>query len=619
MPPVEDEIHRLKNLLASGKSLTESARIMDISRSKAQRLKKKIVESSDVTTEIDLKWGRLENATTLTVKGNTMVELIDWSKTIFLNDANIFQKKDDYWIVHPLGDIIYRLHGIPKELSKTMINVHLREVLSLPKIDRNGGYRDHRISFFALFTNWYSSLESLLRAKWTSMARQGDLRERHLTNYTVSYDLIVDSVIERAKVLEVDPGFILQTMVLQLNSGKGKADLIDSIKKREIVNPNSTELFLHYLKEDKVFPSPDQLTAPVYNISDEVVHEHFTDEQILSEYTDLSQEIIDFMIEQGNFDSEDIELMKFGGINDIDLEFAKKGGFKTASAIELARDLKCTSLQELDTVVENGWDSGDEMRNAIHMYGVGPNCRQQYLNMVEMNPQVNWTGEWKSELQVWAELADEDDFIRLQGFTHPKAMSFYEDVLMQFDEPSVRTDYLMRDYNEIDAPGDFISDEGDFADLMSSKPFASIVKVGKGGVTQIDFDQRDLQKQNWTPKPKIDASEYRHLSRSRKKAAKELQVNLLENVLDKSLTGAYDWLISNLKTKMGIGKKDEFLPIDELRDMLRLDKTAVNNLHEARLARNFVAHPFEAEEKEPTWLMVALCLECAERVLNYEH
>ena len=223
------------------------------------------------------------------------------------------------------------------------------------------------------------------------------------------------------------------------------------------------------------------------------------------------------------------------------------------------------------------------------------------------------------ELQDWADMADQEDFARLQGFPHPKGMKFFEDVLMQLEESSVRTDYLMRDYNEIEAPGDFISDEADFADLMSSKPFASLVKVGQGGVTQVDFDQRDLQKETWAPKPKIDASGYPQFSRSRKKAAKELQAHLKGNVLDKSLTGAYDWLVSNLKTKLGIGKKDEFLPIDELRDMLGLDKTAVNNLHEARLARNFVAHPFEAEDKEPTWSMVALCLECAERVLNHEH
>ena len=57
MVPKEDDITRLKNLLASGLSITEAAKRMGVSRSTAQRLKKKIVEISD--TEGDTEIGAL--------------------------------------------------------------------------------------------------------------------------------------------------------------------------------------------------------------------------------------------------------------------------------------------------------------------------------------------------------------------------------------------------------------------------------------------------------------------------------------------------------------------------------------------------------------------------------
>ena len=189
---------------------------------------------------------------------------------------------------------------------------------------------------------------------------------------------------------------------------------------------------------------------------------------------------------------------------------------------------------------------------------------------------------------------------------------------MLIDEESVRTDYLMRDYNEINAPGDFISDEEEFKKILSNSCFKDFVNVGKGGVSSIDFGLLGKEKEDWKPKAVLNYNDFVQLKKSRKKASKELKEHLDMNQLEKSLTGAYDWLVSNLRTMLEVGKKEEILVIDELEELLGFDRKTKNNLHQARMARNFVAHPFEAEEIPSTWDLVELCLKTAEDLLNLE-
>ena len=102
------------------------------------------------------------------------------------------------------------------------------------------------------------------------------------------------------------------------------------------------------------------------------------------------------MFEHNNFNSQDVELVVFGGIDEVDLEFAKQGNFKNADEINWARDKKCTSQDEYNSVIQYGWESGDELRTAYQNYGVLPDNRQLFLNMDVMNIQVNWTGQWKT-------------------------------------------------------------------------------------------------------------------------------------------------------------------------------------------------------------------------------
>ena len=105
MAPKEDDVSRLKILLSEGHSLTDAAKIMEVSRSTAQRLKKKIKDSSPAENQkLDLVYGILENATTLLLTGQSMKQALDWSKTIYWNYHYICQERGQHWNLDGFGD-----------------------------------------------------------------------------------------------------------------------------------------------------------------------------------------------------------------------------------------------------------------------------------------------------------------------------------------------------------------------------------------------------------------------------------------------------------------------------------------------------------------------------------
>jgi hypothetical protein len=616
MPPKEDDVLRLKNLLSAAHSITDAAKIMNVSRSTAQRIKKKIQETSDSQGDLNLRWGILgQNAVTLRVNSATMSQMLDWSKFIYWNDNDIFQNQEDFWLTYPLGKRLQEFHDVPQKLIKFFIANHMDNLLTMPEIGISNGYSSASRQMNAWLNNWFEYPKNWVERVYENYQWEGDLSEYHLTNIAeLNEEFIIDGIMKLCESDEVFGPFIQSTITAMF---KNDERITEFVKSYDQSRTNYVDFWIEMSNKEYDLPAPN-----AYFRRHEVVNfldSYYSLKNVLLAHSDLSEEVIDYMIEHQNFNSQDVELVVFGGIDEIDLEFAKQGNFKNADEINWARDKKCTSQDEYNSVIQHGWESGDELRTAYQDYGVLPDNRQLFLNMDVMNIQVNWTGQWKTELLDWANMADQEDFRRLQGFPHPKAMKFFEDVLMQFDEPSVRTDYLMRDYNEIDVPGEFISDEESFSELLSKSCFKKIVKVGKGGVSTINFKSQTKEKEDWTPKPKISYSEFSHLKKSRKKAAKELQTHLADNNLNSSLTGSYDWLASNLRAKIGSGKKDEVHVIDELKSMLNLNKKSVNELHQARMARNWIAHPFEADEVVPTWEMIELCLKTTENLLDHKN
>lgn len=619
MAPKEDDITRLKNLLASGLSITEAAKRMGVSRSTAQRLKKKIVEISDTEGDTEIVFGVLsKNAVTLRTTSVKMHEMLDWSKPIYWNNDSIFQKYEDYWLTYPLGKRLQEWHDVKRQYVKGISTRFLSEVLMLSGLGTQNHYKSVTTNLSPwMGQNWYRYLENWLERSYYHVSDLGDLSTRHLQSYKgPKLELIIDSIMRRCEGFEDEAPFILFALFARLGDEQDKGFEILQAKGIEIGSYSEQWISIATFEGDMV--SPDEFletrTQDENDYSTGVLF--FGIKNILQAYTELPEEVIDYMIQHNNYESTDVELVIFGGIDEVDLEFAKKGQFRNIGQLNLAREKSCTNIAELELVVNHGWASGDELRKAQDHYGVGADGRQLYLNMAELNPQVNWTGEWKHDLLDWADLADDEDFQRLRGFPDPKSMVFFEDVLMQIDEDSVRTDFLIRDFNEIDAPGSFISDEAEFEELLAMPCFRDIVKVGKLGVSTINLASRS--KEEWKPKAKISGADYPNFSRSRKKAVKELKTSLEENALNASLTGAYDWMASNLRTKLSVGKKEEIHVIDQIRDLLDLDQSTNNALHQARLARNWIGHPMSAKEVKPTWEMVELCLKTTEDILDLE-
>ena len=621
MAPKEDDLTRLKILLASGLSITEAAKRMGISRSTAQRLKKKIVEISDSEGDTEIVFGVLSsNAVTLRLASGKMHEMLDWSKPIYWNYESIFQKHEDYWLTYPLGKRLQEWHGVNRHYVKRISTEFLSDALMVSGLGTQHHYKSVTANLSPwMGKHWYRKLEDLLESSYTYLRHRGDLSTRHLQGYEgPKLELIIDSVSRRCEDYKDEAPFIHFALLARLGDEQHKG--LEILQAKEVEVGTYCEQWISMATFGGDMVSPDDflnMNTDEYSEWDhpsEVLF--FGIKNILQAYTELPEEVIDYMIQHDNYESTDVELVIFGGIDEVDLEFAKKGQFRNIGELNLAREKNCTNRAELEIVVEHGWTSGDELRKAQNHYGVGADGRQLYLNMAELNPQVNWTGEWKHDLLDWADLADDEDFQRLRGFPDPKSMVFFEDVLMQIDEDSVRTDFLIRDFNEIDAPGSFISDEAEFGELLAMPCFRGIVKVGKLGVSTINLASRS--KEEWKPKAKISGADYPNFSRSRKKAVKELKTCLEENALNASLTGAYDWMASNLSSKLSVGKKEEIHVIDQIRDLLDLDQSTINALHQARLARNWIGHPMSAKEVKPTWEMVELCLKTTEDILDFE-
>ena len=626
MAPKEDDLTRLKILLASGFSITEAAKRMDVSRSTAQRLKNKIVEISNSEGDTEIVFGVLsDNAVTLRLASGKMHEMLDWSKPIYWNYASIFQKHEDYWLTYPLGKRLQEWHSVNRHHVKRISTEFLSEALMLSGLGTQNHYKSVTANLSSwIEKDWYRNFENLLQSSYLHVRSLGDLGTRHFQPnsqfYACNLELIIDSISRLCEGFNDEAPFIHFALLAQLGERRDKG--LEILQAKGIEIGSYSEQWISMATIGGTMVSPDEFLTPLTQDPDGHNNDEghpssvlfFGIKNILQAYTELPEEVIDYMIQHNNYESADVELVIFGGIDEVDLEFAKKGQFRNIVEFNLAMEKNCTNRAELELVVEHGWDSGDELRKAQDHYGVGPDGRQLYLNMAELNPQVNWTGEWKYDLLDWADLADEEDFQRLRGFPDPKSMVFFEDVLMQIDEDSVRTDFLIRDFNEIDAPGSFISDEAEFGELLSMPCFKGIVKVGKLGVSTINLASRS--KEEWKPKAKINGADYPNFSRSRKKAVKELKTSLEENNLNESLTGAYDWMASNLRSKLRVGKKEEIHVIDQIGALLDLDQSTINALHQARLARNWIGHPISAKEVKPTWEMVELCLKTTEDILQ---
>ena len=611
MSTEHSDIERLKGLLSEGHTLTKSAEILQVSRSTAQRMKKQLQSMSSSNDAYEIHWGVLgEYAVRLEVNSSRTKAMIDWSRPLYWNYESIFQQQNDYWLENHLGTDLTK-QSLSQPMIQNLCENYLPQTLEIPRLSKTGEYKERfeRLTQYHV-ASWIEACGGVYEAQLDELMSEGDLSQLEYIDESRE-SLIFEAICSEAE----KHGWLANSIKLAagIQFKKMNADVpfeLVGLTADLSILTHFCEIWLELCKLSK----EDAKAIPLASSFAENMVPYFDYRTLLTRLTSLSSEIIDYMIENDNFNSADVILAISGGIEGADLEFAKRGEFKRSVDIKRAKQLNCTSLEELNQVVGYGWSSGKELRNAKSRYDLEHDERELYSRMVEDNILVNWTGDWKVELLAWARDADEEDFKRLQGFPNPKALKFYEEVLLKTNESNARTDYLISDYNEIQSPGDLIDDEDDFSAMMQLSCFNGIAKVGARGVTDINKKSQSKILETWILKPIISLHDSPSLMRSRKKASKLLRDALENNELNNSLTGAYDWLSSNLKSTMELSSEEEFMLVDLLAESLGLTQKIQSQLHEARMARNWIGHPFEAKEVQPTWDMVKLCLKLAEEV-----
>ena len=173
---------------------------MGISRSTAQRLKKKIVEISDSEGDTEIVFGVLSsNAVTLRLASGKMHEMLDWSKPIYWNFESIFQKHEDYWMPYPLGKRLQEWHDVNRHYVKRISTEFLSEALMLGGLGTQHHYKSVTASLSPwMGKHWYRKLEDLLESSYVYLRSRGDLSTRHLLGYSgPKLEVLLNSISRR--------------------------------------------------------------------------------------------------------------------------------------------------------------------------------------------------------------------------------------------------------------------------------------------------------------------------------------------------------------------------------------------------------------------------------------
>ena len=133
------------------------------------------------------------------------------------------------------------------------------------------------------------------------------------------------------------------------------------------------------------------------------------------------------------------------------------------------------------------------MRHAQDEFGLEAHEYELFLKIkasIASPGNIDWYGGMKKSLIDWARTQDLVVMNRLIGFESPKSLVFFESVLLETNDRAIRTDYLLRHYNETDAPGKNYN-EDDFQGFLEEEPFMDVVKVNDGGVSMISPKKQD--------------------------------------------------------------------------------------------------------------------------------
>ena len=402
-------------------------------------------------------------------------EILDWNRPIYsIEDGYLLQERSGQWYGFRFGYLLERIGlnfgEVGQEFLSNCLPLLLRQGLTsssdmsiVSSLKAVAQYQHIEITWNH-FMNLHQKLVHL-----------GDLGENlsHIDGNRVMKEHVAELLSEEAKDSPYSR-FVDECITFWLNNDSK----ISSFRK----GMHRTDLWVDAWLAICENPTP----PPKMPVIDDAAARKV----ILAACSPYDNKVIDFMVDNSQYNSADVNLALNGKIKAIDIEFAKAGGFSTAKQVRSAKKLNCTTLDELKAVQKYKWESGEELREAASSLGLLPHERDLHVQMVVLNHQVDWRGGLKKAMVEWARLADKETMNRLVGFESPRSLEFFESVLLEKSEKAVRTDYLLKDYNALPAPGQPY-DESSFESFLITEPFMDVVKPGDGGVSMISQKKQE--------------------------------------------------------------------------------------------------------------------------------
>ena len=330
--------------------------------------------------------------------------------------------------------------------------------------------------------------------------------------------------------------------------------------------------------------------------------------EILTKIAKVPEDLVDHMIKLKKYNVQELKLMLDGGFKtEGDVKFAKEGGFQTMKEVRKARKFMCQNKKELQQVLDYGWEDGNAMRNAIAK-GFKGSEYELYAKTIQENDHIGWN---KTEI-AWARTQTDTTLKRLSEFSSIRALDFC-DFLLDVQEPVYRTDRLMQEHNKLTSPGRKISTEDKFEEFLDE--FSQYVEVTAGGLTKILLNSDKTLK----VEPRISPMDFPSLKSLNTKLAKDLKRALKQNNLNEATTDAYAFMKYQLNKHIEAEDGEDLMVVDEVSNLLNLNKQSITSLHQARWARNWVSHKESEQKIAPRWKYVEITLTYAQQLSEIEN
>lgn len=325
--------------------------------------------------------------------------------------------------------------------------------------------------------------------------------------------------------------------------------------------------------------------------------------EILTEIAGVPEDLVEHMIKLKKYNIRELKLMLDGGFKtEEDVKFAKKGGFQNMKEVRKARKLMCQNKKELQQVLDYGWEDGNIMRNAISR-GFKASEYDLYSKTIQEHGHIGWN---KTEI-AWARTQTDTTLKRLSEFSSIRALDFC-DFLLAVQDPVYRTDRLMQEHNKLTSPGRKISTENKFEEFLNE--FPQYVEVTAGGLTKILLNSDKTLK----VEPRISPTDFPSLKSLNTKLAIDLKRALKQNNLNEATTDAYAFMKYQLNKHIEAEDGEDLMVVDEVSNLLNLNKQSITSLHQARLARNWVSHKESEQKIAPRWKYVEITLTYAQQL-----